>query len=694
VSKWQQALFAPRRVAIVGASATPGKAGHLFLSNLLKPEAGFSGEVVAIHPTATELLGAPSFPSVLLAPQPLDLAVVVTPPATVPNLIDQCAKAHVPVAVVITGGFAEAGEDGEALQRELLDVAAAGGVRIVGPNCFGVANTATGLNASLSLGLPTKGGVSLITQSGAYGMAAYSRSLETGIGFAKIVALGNKSDIDEADLLDYFAQDAETHVVAMLLEAIGDGRKLFEAIAASPKPVVVLKTGRSTGAQRAAASHTAALSGDTAVTLAALRQSGAYIAEDGLTLLDVAAALTRQPPLRGRRIGVITNSGGTGVELTDLLEARGLIVPALSPGLQAKIATALPAHGSAINPIDVTTEWARFAIMYETALLSLLHSEEVDAVAPVLLQRSALMPEVTDAVIGACKRAQSDGVNKPVHVCWVAPQGAEANREKLLKAGIPCHAWPAATATNLAATSVRKPQLRHKVTGTHAIPAPLEVNADGWLFSNDVFRLLQEAELPVAPWAVVATTDEAVKAAEKIDYPVVLKAERPGLVHKSDVGAVRTNLLDRAAVVTTFRDFCDKFGPGSALIQKQAAPGTELVVGARRDNSFGAVVMAGLGGVWIEALGDVSLRLAPIDASEALSMFEELKGLKVLKGSRGRKPVDLRDFAQLVARLSCWFCAAPWLGELDINPIIADGAAFTIVDARLRLLPVQKQESV
>ena len=687
MSKWQDALFAPRRVAIVGASATPGKAGHLFLSNLVKPEAGFSGEVVAIHPSATKLLGAPSFPSLLLAPQPVDLAVVVTPPATVPAVIDDCAKARVPVAVVITGGFAEAGKEGEILQRELLGVAAAGGVRIIGPNCFGVANTATGLNASLSLGLPTKGGVSLVTQSGAYGMAAYSRSLETGIGFAKIVALGNKSDIDEADLLDYFAKDAETHVVAMLLESIGDGRKLFEAIATSPKPVVVLKTGRSAGAQRAAASHTAALAGDTPVTLAALRQAGAYLVEDGLTLLDVAAALTRQPPLQGRRIGVITNSGGTGVELTDLLEARDLNVPVLSPALQAKIAAALPAHGSAINPIDVTTEWARFPTMYETTLLSLLHSDEVDAVAPVLLQRSALMPEVTDAVIAACERARRDGVKKPVHVCWVAPQGAEANRVKLLKAGIPCHSWPAATATNLAATCARASRPRQKLTGNRVISAPAEVDSDGWLFSNDVFRLLQAAEFPVAPWAVVATADQAVEAAEKMNYPVVLKAERPGLVHKSDVGAVRTNLAERAAVATTFRDFCAKFGPGSALLQRQASPGTELVVGARRDNSFGAVVMAGLGGVWIEALGDVSLRLAPIDESEALSMFDELKGLKVLKGSRGRAPIDMRGFAQLVARLSRWFCSAPWLGELDINPIIADGAAFTIVDARIRLLP-------
>jgi acetyltransferase len=518
-------------------------------------------------------------------------------------------------------------------------------------------------------------------------MAAYSRSIDEGAGFAKIIALGNKGDLDEADLLEFLARDPETKVVAMLLESISDGRKLFETAAATQKPIVALKTGRSPNAQRAAASHTAALSSDAAVALAALRQAGVHIVEDGLTLLDVAAALARQPPLRGRRIGVITNSGGTGVELTDLLESKGLAVPVLSPTLQAAIARALPPHGSAVNPIDVTTEWSRFAAMYETSVDALMRSDEIDAVVPVLLQRSALMPEVADAIIAATERARRGGVIKPVHVCWVAPRTAEANREKLVVAGIPCHWWPAATAANLAATSARAPRPRPTLTAEDLIPPPASIDACGWVASAQAFSLMQQGGFPVADWALVADASQAADAADQIHYPVVLKAERTGVLHKSDAGAVRVNLADRAAVAQAFTDFCDKFGPGPALIQQQAKPGVELVVGARRDKSFGPVVMAGLGGVWIEALDDVALRLAPIDDDEARSMFDELKGQKLLTGFRGRPPINLPCLAQLIASLSRWFCSAPWLDELDLNPIIAEGNALIIVDARMRAVP-------
>ncbi|HEY8137805.1 MAG TPA: acetate--CoA ligase family protein, partial [Methylocystis sp.] len=687
MTAWQDALFAPRRVAVVGASATPGKAGHLFLSNLVNPEAGFAGEIIAIHPSATEVLGCPSYPSLALAPQPIDLAIVVTPPAAVPGVIEDCGRACVAVAVVITGGFAETGPRGAELQRDIVQAAAASGVRIIGPNCFGVINTVSGLNASLSIGLPAKGGVSLITQSGAYGMAAYTRSIDEGAGFAKIIALGNKADVDEADLLEFLAKDPDTKVVAILLESISDGRKLFETAAATRKPIVALKTGRGPDAQRAAASHTAALSSDAAVALAALRQAGVHLVEDGLALLDVAAALAQQPLLRGRRIGVITNSGGTGVELTDLLESKGLAVPVLSPTLQAAIAKALPPHGSAINPIDVTTEWSRFAAMYEASIDALMYSDEIDAVVPVLLQRSALMPQVADTIIAATERARGGGSTKPVHVCWVAPRTADANREKLRAAGIPCHSWPAATAANLAATSAHTPRLRPTLPAADLIPVPASIDAGCWVGSAEVFFLLQQAGFPVARWAIAADAGQAADVADEIHYPVVLKAERSGLVHKSDAGAVRANIADRAAVAQAFTEFCDKFGPGPALIQQQARPGVELVVGARRDKSFGPIIMAGLGGVWIEALNDVALRLAPIGDDEARSMFEELKGRKLLTGLRGRPPIELPRLAQLIARLSRWFCAAPWLEELDLNPIIAEGDAFIIVDARMRAVP-------
>ena len=351
----------------------------------------------------------------------------------------------------------------------------------------------------------------MVTQSGAYGMAAYSRSTDDGVGFAKIVALGNKADVNEVELLEFLGRDPETRVVAMLLESISDGRRLFETVAAvtPKKPVVLLKTGRHPDAQRAAASHTAALSGDAAVAFAALRQAGVHLVEDGLALLDVAASLDRQPPLRGRNIGIITNSGGTGVELTDLFEAKGLAVPALSPELQASIGSVLPPQGSPVNPIDVTTDWSRFAAMYEASVDALMNSDEVDAVTPVLLQRSALMPEVSDAIIAAHERARQRGSVKPIHVCWVAPRTADANREKLLAAGIPCHSWPAATAAILAATASRPARSRPPLSAREPVPFPSSVDDAGWVASTAAFSLLQQAGFTVARFALVADAGEA-----------------------------------------------------------------------------------------------------------------------------------------------------------------------------------------
>lgn len=685
MSAWTEALFNPRRVAIVGASETPGKAGALFLRNLTSPEAGFAGEIIAIHPSATTLMGVPAFPRLAAAPAPIDLAVVVTPPATLPAVVEDCGDAKVPVAVVISGGFAEIGGDGVELQRNIVQKAKARGLRLVGPNCFGVISAQRGLNASLSIGLPKSGGVSLVTQSGAYGMAAFARSTDEGVGFSKIVALGNKADVDETDVLAFLGADPETRVIALLLESIGDGRRLFETIAAitSTKPVVALKTGRHPAAQRAAASHTAALSSDAAVVDAALRQAGAHVVEDGLLLLDVAASLDRQPPLRGRNVAIITNSGGTGVELTDLLEAKGLGVPALSATLQEKIAAALPPHGSAINPIDVTTDWGRFAQMYGAAVELLMNSDEIDAVVPVLLQRSALMPEVGGAIIDALKKARDAGSTKPLHICWVAPKNADGNRAQLLAAGVPCHLWPVGAAATLAATKAPKTAPPQK-SAMPTIPAPSDCGADGWVSTPAAFSLLAQAGFPAAAVTLVASADEAAAKAEEMSFPVVLKAERPGLTHKSDKGALRIGLGDRDSVRRAFSDFERRLGAGPALLQRQAQPGLELVIGGRRDPTFGPILLAGLGGVWVEALNDIVLRLAPIDAQQAAEMLDELKGRALFDGFRGAPAIDIAKFATLLAHVSEFLAAAEWIAELDMNPVIASPDGFPIVDVRMR----------
>lgn len=688
MADWARALLTPQRVALVGASAIPGKLGHLLLQNLRSSQAGFRGDVVPIHPALDRIEDLPAFASLASVPTPIDLAIVATPAHNVPSVIEDCVAAKVAVAVILSGGFAETGDEGAALQRRVAAIARDGGVRLIGPNCFGVIAPAHGLNASLAMGMPREGGIALFTQSGAYGMAAFQRSREERIGFSAVVACGNKADLDECDFLVAFGSDPATRVIAMLVESIPDGRRFFEIASdvARRKPVIVLKTGRGGAGQRAAASHTAALATDSAVTVAALRQAGVHVVDDGLTLLDLAAALDHQPPLAGRRVGIITNSGGTGVELADLLEARGLEVPVLSETLQSALRAIVPAHGSAANPIDVTTDWQRFGEMYGASLKALLESDEVDAVVPVLLQRSATSPQVTERVIAEVATARARGSRKPVHVCWVAPQEADGNRTRLLDAGIACHAWTARTAQMLALTA--PPSAARPGGSGAAIDRPAGVPPlGGWLDSAQVFSLLEDAGIPVARWALAGSREGAVTMAARLTAPVVMKAERADLIHKSDVGGVAVGLDTPERIAAAYDDMARRLGVKDVLIQEQALSGLELIVGARHDQSFGSVVMVGLGGIWVEVLKDVALRLAPVDAGGAQSMLEELKGFALLAGSRGHRGADIAALSELVARVSLFAAGADWIEELDINPVIANADGLVAVDARIRVSP-------
>ena len=432
------AVFEPRRIALVGASDRPGSVGRLLWDNLVD----FPGEVLPVSQAAT-VGGRPAYPDLRHVPGHVDLAVIVTPAATVPDII-RSADQKVSAVVVLSAGFAETGPDGAKLQAEAVAAARAGGVRLVGPNCFGVQNADLPLNASIAAGTPRGGGgVSIVTQSGSYGMAVHALGQDEGLRVAKVFAAGNKADITDAEVLAYLRQDQETRVICLLLESITDARRFFtEACRTTPvKPVIAVVGGRTGAGQRAAVSHTAALAADEAVRDAALRQAGVVRVRTGLQVLDAARALSGQPMPRGRRVAVVTNSGGTGVELADLLADEGLQVPELSPALQEELRVLLPGYASAVNPVDMTPAWSLFATVYPAAIELLARSGEIDVVVPVLLQRSA-SPEVAAAVRDAVARLRADGITVPVYVCWVAPRSADAHTGVLQEAGIPCFAWP------------------------------------------------------------------------------------------------------------------------------------------------------------------------------------------------------------------------------------------------------------
>jgi acetyltransferase len=678
-----EAVFNPRRVAVVGASDTPGKMGTLFMRNL----EAFPGELIPVTRSQETVNGRTAYASLRDVPGVIDLAVVVVPAKAVPEVVADAASARTEAVVVISGGFAEAGPEGAALQRAALEAARAGGVRLVGPNCFGVQNCNAGLNASIAGGMPPAGGdIALATQSGAYGMAIYTLGLEQNLRFSKVYAAGNKADIGDAEVLEYLGADKQTRVLCFFLESLEDGRAFFDlARAITPrKPIIVAKTGRTKAGARAAVSHTAALAGNARVWEAAFRQAGVVVARSGLEMVDAAKALDWQPIPSGRRVGIVTNSGGTGVELTDLLAEEGLLVPELSSVMQARLAHLLPAYASPRNPVDMTPNWARFAELYPTCLEELARSGEVDAVVLVLLQRSALDPAVAGAVVEAVERLRTGRVMVPVYVCWVAPREAQSNADLLQHARIPCFEWPERTARAVG-HAVGYGESRSRVTVAPSVgrrPRRLPALGSGMVPPGVAAELVRAFGIEVVAQAVCTDEDEAAAAAARLGYPVVAKLVSERIVHKSDAGGVRLGLGGEGEVRAAVRDLLALDPEAGLLIQPQAS-GAEVIVGGFRDPQAGPVVMVGLGGVFVEVLADAVFRLAPIETEEAAEAIRSLRGFPVLAGERGGPPIDLSALAMTLASASRLMAALQEVSELDLNPVLCSPTGAVAVDVRL-----------
>jgi acetyltransferase len=707
------AVFSPRRVALVGASERAGSVGRLLWQNL----ADFPGEVVPVC-QADAVGGTTAYADLRDVPGDLDLAVIATPAAAVPEVVRAAADKGVRAVVVLSAGFAETGPDGARLQAEAVAAARAGKVRLVGPNCFGVQNADLPLNASIAAGTPRGGGgVSIVTQSGSYGMAVHTLAAEEALRVAKVYAAGNKAEISDAEILAYLREDPETTVICLMLESITDARGFFdEACRTTPVKPVIAAVGARTGAgRRAAMSHTAALASDDAVRDAALAQAGVVRVRTGLEVFDAARALAGQPAPSGRRVAVLTNSGGIGVELSDLLGDEGLELPELSPSLQDSLRPLLPGYASVRNPVDTTPAWSRYVTAYPGAIELLARSGEADLVVAVLVQRAA-SHEVAEAVRDAVQRLRADGVPVPVYACWVAPRGAQPHADLLQQAGIPCYAWPdraaraagAAVRAGLrrapasapllppvagAAGSDARPTLRTSVAAGKAGSSAVRDNdrflldaaaANGLLAADAARDLLVDAGIPVIETVVCGSAAAAAAAAGRLGYPVVAKVDHPALSHKTDAGGVRLGLASAAAVRRAARDLLALADGAAVLVQPQGR-GVELVIGGVRDPEFGPVVLAGLGGVLVEAVRDVRLAVAPVDEAAAVAMLRSLRGAAVLDGLRGGPAVDLRAVAGLIVSVGRLLARVPRICELDLNPVLADGSSAVAVDWRIRV---------
>jgi acetyltransferase len=545
------------------------------------------------------------------------------------------------------------------------------------------------LNASMAQGLPAGGGgISLVTQSGAYGMAIYAVGRDERTSFAKVYAAGNKADIGDGELVRYLAADPATRTVCLFCESLPDGREFVDAAAAlTPrKPVVVARTGRSVAGARAAESHTAALAGNERIWRAALERAGVVQARSGLEMLDVARALDTQPVPGGSRVAVVTNSGGTGVELADLLADEGVEVPELSRRLQDELAALLPAHGSPRNPVDMTTVWSRYAELYPLLVDRLARCGEVDVVVPVLLQRSATDKAAVRGLRDAVLALRADEVNVPVYVCWVTARQHHDHADLLQEAGIPCFDWPERTARVVGhavrygrSRTTTRPPLRAPARPAGAVGLPA-----GFLPPDTGARLLAEAGIAVVESVLCTSQDEAVAAGDRLGYPVVVKVVHPDLLHKSDVHGVRVGLSGagevRAAAAELFA-----LAPGSKVLVQPRVDGLEVAVGGLRDPQLGPVVMVGIGGVLVEVLDDVVFGLAPLEQQEARRLLDRLRGQALLGGVRGGGPVDRDALAGVVRAAGDLLTSVPEVVEVDLNPVLVTAGGCLVVDWRVRV---------
>jgi acetyltransferase len=658
--------------------------GALFWRNL----AEFPGEVVPVTPSRRTVEGIQAYPSLATVDGQIDLAVVVVPAAAVPAVIREAAAKNVPAALVVSGGFAESGPEGTALQAEVMSAARAGGVRIVGPNSFGVQNCDLPLNASMASGLPPGGGgITLATQSGSYGMVVHTLAAEERTRFAKVYAMGNKADISDAELLRYFTSDPASRTLCFFLESLPEGRGFCDAASlarVAGKPVIVARIGRSPSGVRAARSHTAALAGDQRVWQSALKQAGVLVVRSGLEMLDVARALDAQPPPAGNRVAVITNSGGTGVELADLLNEEGLAVPELTTGLQERIRALLPRFASPANPIDITPTWGRFAELYPRLVDMLARCGEVDVVIPVLVQRAAMDTAVVEGLREIVAQLRRQAVDVPVYVCWVAPRSVRANAGLLQEAGVPCFEWPERTARAVGhAARLGATRGSQRTVSLGGPPrARLMRLPTGQLDVDLGATLLQDAGIATVESITCTTVVEAVRAAERIGYPVVCKVVHTEVVHRSDCGGVVLNLHDHDGVRAAAHTLLQLADGARVQVQPQL-DGVEVIAGGLRDPQFGPVIMIGLGGIFVEVMDDVALGLAPLQPDQAHRLIGSLRAYPVLAGSRGRPPVNLRALARTLCAVGELLIVHPEIAELDLNPLVATSKNAVAVDWRI-----------
>jgi acetyl coenzyme A synthetase (ADP forming)-like protein len=702
-------ILRPRSVAVIGASRRPNTIGWQVLDNLLRY--GFQGPVYPVNPKATAIHSIPAYPSIRAIGAPVDLAVITVPKEAVAAVARECVAAGVKGLVVISAGFKEVGGAGVERERELEEIVRAAGIRMVGPNCVGVINTepAVQMNATFAPIMPPPGPVAFMSQSGAMGVSVLDYAHSLGIGFSSFVSAGNKADVSGNDCIEFWEHDPQTSMILMYLENFGRPARFVQLARriTRTKPICVVKSGRTGAGARAAASHTGALAGTELATDAIIAQAGAIRAQTVEELFDLAMAFSNQPLPQGNRVAIVTNAGGPGIMIADACEAAGMEVTRLTPATEAELRAQLPEEASVRNPVDMIASARPEA--YELALDCVLRDPNVDAAFAAFVPPLGIQ---TRHVAEAIVRVNARHPDKPLIAVLMGREGLPAGLAELHEAKVPAYIFPESAARALGAMwryreYTRQPPGRpvEFATDDAAVAAILDATlARGHhkVSEPDALRILEAYGIPVAPWRFVPGADsdtltcDAVEAARALGFPVALKLVAPQITHKTDVGGVTLDLADEAALRAAVAKMLGQERQGrqkgqkgerGLLVQRMAPRGRETIVGLTRMQGVGALVMFGLGGVYVEVLRDVVLRLAPLLDSDAAHMVRAVRTAKLLEGVRGEPRRDLAALEEALLRISQLAERHPRIAEMDVNPLLALERGAMAVDARVQLEP-------
>jgi acetyl coenzyme A synthetase (ADP forming)-like protein len=688
-------LFEPESIAVIGASREELKIGHLVLRNLIQSK--YAGRLYPVNPKADEILGLKCYQSVLDVPGKVELVVICVPNRLVPAVMEEVGRKGAKAAIVISAGFKEEGKEGAELERQVGEIGRRYGIRILGPNCLGLINTHHNMNATFTKNYPQAGSIAITSQSGAICTTLLDWATKYKVGFSKFISVGNKVDLDEADLLRYLRADERTKVIGMYVEGANRGQDLMSEAyeTAKTKPVIAIKAGRTSTGAKAASSHTGALTGSDQVYDAALYQAGMIRVKTIEELFDLLLAFANSPLPNGDSVAIVTNAGGLGVMASDAVSDSGLTLASFTPPTVERLKSKLPEEANVYNPVDVIGD--ADAARYEFAIRTVIDDPNVSMVVAVLAPTDVV--DVT--AVARMMAAFASDERTPVVAAFVGGADLAEGISIMRQAGLPNYDSPDRAMRALSGMA-RYQRIREKagpkefvsIAGDKAAVRALidRMAAEGRVSvtEEEGKEMLKAYGIPIPQSETVSDPERAVKAAERIGFPVVMKIESPDIAHKTDVGGVVVGISDSQAVRDAFALIMARSKgrmPGARLLGvsvQKMIPGREVIVGMVRDPQFGPVLTFGLGGIFVEVMRDVSHRVAPLTQSDVDEMVRSIRAYPILTGARGRKPADLTALKDVIVRMAQLALDFPEVKELEANPVIVDdvGKGCSAVDAR------------